>query len=1048
MKLPSTPQSTPRFAENDVVQRVNQPEAIGVVRGVRWDRQAESWNYSVQFGSQLRVLPEEALDSLRTLASPWDALLSGSVAGARHFVFTLTYHRLRRPPTRIAYAFSTSRTQFYPHQFTPLLKFLDHPGKRLLIADDVGLGKTIEAGYILRELRARQVVERVLVVVPARLVPKWKRELQTRFDEPFDVVRRVDILGLAERLRQGREVEPFRWIISYEHVRPEEVRAALEDTQPPIDVLVIDEAHRMRNPGRLQHRIGAALCRISDVVLFLSATPVQNRLEDLWNLLRLLSPEEFGSWDLFQNQIDANRPLLLAQRALALRPPRLDEATIRLGEFLQNPAGSQFGDTEITQSIAERLRTPILQGRDLVELQADIGRLSPTGHVITRTRKVDALPHRPRREAGWIPVRLTAAERKIYESVADLCRVAHSGDQGSWGFQMALLQAYRMTASSIPAALGYFAERLHTSPSVLFGAEAVVDDDEQDDAGESAEPVDLAASTPTVASIRASIVAAIAAYERIAGTDSKLECLVGELRSVWDEDDRAGRQRRKIIVFSTFRRTLAYLQAALDRRTIANRMIHGLVPVDERELAIDEFLDRGDILVLLTSEVGGEGIDLQRASVIVNYDLPWNPMVVEQRIGRVDRIGQESPRIVVMNLVVTESVEERILQRLLDKIGIFNDSVGELDPIIGDEIQHLTERALRGELAPDELDRVVAETGEALHHRLLAAHQMLARLDGLLAADQAIVDEIHAVTGERQLPSEAETRVFLNEFLGEHFPGCQIPEEAARRVVSLNLAEGLPAALERSATDFGTDAPMITRFARRLSAGPVEITLSRDASYRHMRADLLHLRHPLVRFAVSEVAKGRSRLHKAFALTLGQSRTLSPGTYAFAISVVEIPGYLHATRLAVAIVDVASDRAWSTPEETTPVVLELLDRGEDLQLPALDTASFDHAKDRVLSELNGLLSEWSAREQRLDHARREQQYSALRTSLEFRVQRARGRLANLKSRGAAHFALRMAQAQVDRAQQQLEAVTAQVPSASWPGVEQEEIAVGILRVGE
>src|SRR5260370_293466 len=156
--------------------------------------------------------------------------MEGWRAAPRPFVFTLTYHRLRRPPTRIAYSFSTSRTQFYPHQFTPLLKFLDHPGKRLLIADDVGLGKTIEAGYILRELRARQVVERVLVVAPARLGSKWKRELQTRFDEPFDIVRRTDLIGLAERLRQGREIEPFRWITSYEHVRPEEVRVALEDT--------------------------------------------------------------------------------------------------------------------------------------------------------------------------------------------------------------------------------------------------------------------------------------------------------------------------------------------------------------------------------------------------------------------------------------------------------------------------------------------------------------------------------------------------------------------------------------------------------------------------------------------------------------------------------------------------------------------------------------------------------------------------------------------------------------------------------------------------
>ncbi len=197
--------SSPEFSPGDLVQRVNQPESVGVVREARWDEQAESWNYLVQFGAQLKALPQEALQKVRLVATPWDALKERSFSGITHFVFTLTYHRLRRPPTRIANSFATARTEFYPHQFKPLLKFLDHPAKRLLIADDVGLGKTIEAGYILRELEAQQVVEKVLILVPARLLPKWKRELQTRFEETFEVVRGSDLRGLADRLLKGQE---------------------------------------------------------------------------------------------------------------------------------------------------------------------------------------------------------------------------------------------------------------------------------------------------------------------------------------------------------------------------------------------------------------------------------------------------------------------------------------------------------------------------------------------------------------------------------------------------------------------------------------------------------------------------------------------------------------------------------------------------------------------------------------------------------------------------------------------------------------------------
>ena len=146
------------FKQGDLVQRVNRPELIGLVREPRWDEQTESWNYVIQFGAQLLALPEEVLQPIQEIVSPWDSLAQGSLSGWRHFIFTLTFHRLHTPTARVAYAFSTARTQFYPHQFKPLLKFLDNQGKGLLIADDVGLGKTIEAGYILRELQARQTI--------------------------------------------------------------------------------------------------------------------------------------------------------------------------------------------------------------------------------------------------------------------------------------------------------------------------------------------------------------------------------------------------------------------------------------------------------------------------------------------------------------------------------------------------------------------------------------------------------------------------------------------------------------------------------------------------------------------------------------------------------------------------------------------------------------------------------------------------------------------------------------------------------------------------
>src|SRR5438067_4484048 len=125
-------------------------------------------------------------------------------------------------------------------------------------------------------------------------------------------------------------------------------------------------------------------------------------------------------------------------------------------------------------------------------------------------------------------------------------------------------------------------------------------------------------------------------------------------------------------------------------------------PVDERSRAIDEFLEQKDVSLLLTSEVGGEGIDLQVASVLFNYDLPWNPMVVEQRIGRIDRFGQESDLVHIHNIVVEGTVEDRILYRLYDRIGIFRESIGELEVILGETMSELQRDYLSGKLTPAE----------------------------------------------------------------------------------------------------------------------------------------------------------------------------------------------------------------------------------------------------------------------------------------------------------------------------------------------------------
>lgn len=1026
----------PLFSKGSTVQRINQPESVGQVIDLRWDSQAESWTCIVQFGTQRRAVPETLLQQLVIVETPWDAMRAGQLAGADHFSFTLTFHRLKNPPARIAHSLATARTLFYPHQFKPLLKFLDNPGKRLLIADDVGLGKTIEAGYVLREIQAHNPVERVLIVVPARLAPKWKRELQSRFDEGFEIIKGADLIRQMDLLRRGREPDPFHWIISYESARSDAVREAIENTGLPIDVLIADESHRLRNPETMQHKVGAALCSsAADAVIFLSATPVQNKLEDLWNLLRLLSPDEFAHWEIFEQQMKANRYLLLAQRALAQMPTNFGLAQDALVSFSRQRSAASEGESSFLKSILRRLSTGTADRREIVELQADIGRLSPIGHILCRTRKVDALTDRSLREAMWKRITLSTEERDIYENVEDLCRRSWRGADDSWGFTMSLIMAYRVTASCIPVAMDYFRTKLSGAGGGTF--EELVEEGQIGDGTESVK--DLSAwSGPT----RKYLQTLVDLYPEEPLHDSKFEELRSSLYYIWQEDHRQKRRMRKIVVFSFFRRTLEYLSRQLSSDGIANKMIHGLIPVAERESAIDEFLNSPDFNVLLTSEVGGEGLDLQKASVIINYDLPWNPMVVEQRIGRIDRIGQEAEKIIILNLVVADSIEERVLQRLFEKIRIFENSIGEMDEILGDEVEKLTLQALRGGLSEEQLQRVIAEKGDALQRRVHEAHDVLSRVDALLAADQALIDEINAVINERQIPAEREMLRFFNRFLADHYVGCQISSDAVQRVVEADLRQ-IQARFEVQANSLGPEA---ASFSRKIAGGPIPLTIAREAGYIHPRAEVIHLLHPLTRFALAEIDRQADRQIAAFAVAV-RDADLPPGDYAFLVVAMHISSIMPSTRMVMIIVDRRGEGVWSDPEQTTPVLIRMLEIGEDLEMDSPQSDEVENLKERLLVAFEELRAGWDARERLIDDARREQQFATRQATLRFLVGKAEDRLNSLVVKGAGDFAVRMARARVEKARRELQAFLENPPSREYGGMEYEEIAVGFLRVG-
>jgi len=1031
--------SPARYTKGVVVVRANKPHVAGRVLDCTWDDQVDEWHYRVNFlGEGILGCYERQLKDLPDSSDQWESLDSGQVSGIEHFRSLLTYHRLKRPPTRIAASYGTTKASFFAYQFKPLLKFLDNPDKRILIADEVGLGKTIEAGYILKELRARQTVERVLILVPSRLRTKWKKEMSSRFDEDFEIIRKDRLLDAIRRIEAGREPDSFRWITSYESVRTEDVHDALSRANLPIDVLIADEAHWMRNAGTWQRRVGRGLCEAAESIVLLTATPVQNREEDLLNLLRLLYPEKFERQDAYSEQRIAHRITNSIADDLRRDPPNFAEAKEMLSLYRETSFGRPMADLLLFRSIEERLSNEVRDRKSIVELQGDISKLSPLGHIMTRTKKRDVQVSTPTRESKWVSIRLTDAERVIYENVALLCRYAGIG--GVNNFNLGLITIFRIVASCIPVSENYFRSK-------IASAEAVVADEDKTLKMEETDQDNSNGGQQTLQSLPRGQIEGILSLYLDVDVDSKLDKLNEVLNGIWSADDNDGHVRRKVVIFSYFPRTVIYVGRKLATRGIDCRVIHGSVPQDDRERAIDDFLEEEAVKVLVSTDVGAEGIDLQKASVVVNYDLPWNPMVVEQRIGRIDRIGQTSERIHIFNFAVEDSIETRVLQRLFEKIEIFRQVIGEPDPIIGEEIQSLAMEALSGRLTADQLEEEIERRNAALDRQKFESEGILKEVDRLISADQELIDEIQSVIGERQLPTPPEIFGFLNLFLSQRYEGIQLPKECIDGVFKVDLGVRVGMDMESSLRDLGDVG---VTFARKIQSGrPVTATLSRDAGYLHPGAETIHYRHPLVLYSVLEFGKERDDdVVGAFAIGVSDTDSVPRGTYGFLVSYFEVEGRVGNRRMHVLLHDLERDQLVDDQAVTIPLIVKAIESGDSIEFPpewiGRMSVSAERMKRSLLEEKNRL----DQRERTRQEMRDEIQKLTLLAAQRSRIAKIKSRLSRLIQNHAMQFPISVAEKMLEKAEKEYEDILrSSAEPRPWKGVQDLEIAVGVVQVG-
>jgi len=850
--------------------------------------------YDVQIGEEddPALYPEEDLELVKSAgASPARWLLDQPLSPADEFGEFFTLTKLSTRLSDILYSYLSSRTVFRVYQFKPVLKFLNSPFGRLLIADEVGLGKTIEAGLIWGELDARMNLDRVLVVCPSALRRKWQLEMERRFDRDVPIIlASAQLDELLERYVRQTTSSRFMAIAGLEMLRQDRNLVRLREIAPTFDLVIVDEAHHMRNTGTYSHQLGEFLSEAADHLLFLTATPINLGQPDLFNLMHLLLPEEFDNFEVFRSLLEPNRWVTASLKKLTdsfppdptiiLRTLQKVEATRQARRYTLNPY--------YQEAVAQLQEGDVTSRRQVIDLQRKLTELNTLAHVYNRTRKRDLAERLARRQAVMLSVEWDEGEWRLYRAVREYVKARFrrlSQPGAALGFTTIMPE--RQAASCLPASRDYFLEMLHTRKIFVDLSEG-----EEELEGQGSESrLESRVPDPEVPAIRE----LVAAAERMGGRDSKYERLAGYLRELFEENPSA-----QVLIFSFFRRTLSYLQKRLDQEGFGVRRMDGSTPKPEREQIMEDFRERS-FQILLSSEVGAEGLDFEFCQYLFNYDLPWNPMRLEQRIGRLDRFGQQHEKIFIVNFQIPGTVETDIFERLYDRIGIFEESIGELEPILGEEMRDLQRMLLDVELSDEQKVREADRIAHALEGKRVELEEFEQDRQRLIGQDDYIVEQIEDAQRQRKyITGEELLRLFsgfLKRVVGRPYQLKADPRDRDLYYFTANPRFG--SLMRKHIRD---PSPATFGLLAQLEAGTgLTLTFEADAAYRR-RAEYLTFRHPFIS-AIIDYYRSEERLNRGGQIEIEGPRS---GDFIFFIFLLEATGLVPRHTLLPVAVDMKS----------------------------------------------------------------------------------------------------------------------------------------------
>ncbi|NLE44609.1 MAG: DEAD/DEAH box helicase, partial [Chloroflexi bacterium] len=686
---------------------------------------------------------------------------------------------------------------------------------------------------------------------------------------------------------------------------------------PKFDLVIVDEAHHIRNSATYLHQGVRYFCDNAQAVLFLTATPVQLGSEDLFTLLKVLRPDLVIDQASFSQMAAPNGYVNAAVRLCrAAKDGWQLEARLMLDSAAHTEWGRLFlREAPEFQNAYDRLQDEALDDAGRVALTRSIEELYTFSPLINRTRRRD-IGEFTTRKPETVTVEFTPAQHKLHDDLLDVIARILTYCHGQQNVKFMMTTIRRQAASCLYGLAPLLRDILTGKLNQLELMEAG-DGDLDSDMGF----VDL---------IRADIEDLLELTNTLDRYDPKVEAFV---RVLTDKDKL---DNNKALVFSTFRHTLAYLAEHVERAEMRYGLVHGDVPDEVRTELRRRFglpKENADALdILLSSEVGCEGLDFQYCDFLINYDLPWNPMRIEQRIGRIDRYGQKSEAVAIVNFVTHGTVDADIYDRCLWRIGVFQHSVGGNEEILGKITQEIHNIAERFDLTPAERDsqlRQLADNGirQITEEQELESKQ--AELFGLNLPAQSWRQEIEAAESHWLSPAALQRCIVL--YLAKRLNREQEYLLGERGLKTLRLSqEARTELLEDFKRLPRSNEPVAREWERWLRGGQPILSVTFDQATAAENPKVIHVSvtHPLVRQAAHHL-----RLDEvAYATLKVQSTEATPGDYYFGVYRWQNQG----VKLDETLVPVASP---PDLEEKLLTLLQTATTDEDAVLP--DNAVFD-----------------------------------------------------------------------------------------------------------